>query len=86
MLFRSLVNAFCRLNFPGRPVPTYDIDSTDIADWTVVREAIDRGIPVSKTALYEKLRLPRPKNETDSFVKEQAESFGFDDSFFLPRR
>lgn len=83
---QQLVNAFCRLNFPGRPIPTYDIDSTDIADWTVVREAIDRGIPVSKAALYEKLRLPRPKDETDSFVKEQAESFGFDDNFFLPKR
>lgn len=82
---QQLVDAFCRLNFPGRPVPTYDIDSTDTADWATVREAIDRGIPVSRTALYEKLRLPRPRDEGDSFVKE-AEGFGFDDSFFLPSR
>ncbi len=83
---QQLVDAFCRLNFPGRPAPTYDIDSTDTADWTVVREAIDRGIPVSREALYSKLRLPRPRDEADSFTRERPEGFGFDDGFFLPSR
>ncbi|HIW35749.1 MAG TPA: hypothetical protein IAA30_02060, partial [Candidatus Treponema faecavium] len=60
-----------------------DIDSTDIAGWDVIREAIDRGVPVSKKALYEKLRIPQPAGKDDVFVK-QTESYGFDDSFFLP--
>ena len=79
---QQLVNAFCRLNFPGRKIPSYDIDSTDIASWDVIREAIDRGIEVSKTALYDKIKIPKPKNKDDVFVK-QAESFGFADDFFF---
>lgn len=79
---QQLVNAFCRLNFPGRKIPTYDIDSTDIANWDIIREAIDRGIEVSKTALYDKIKIPKPKNKDDVFVK-QAESFGFADDFFF---
>lgn len=82
---QKLVDAFCLLNFPGRAVPLYDIDSTDTADWSVIRDAIDRGIPVSKKALYEKYRIPRPAGQEDEFLK-QAESFGFDDGFFLKTR
>ena len=79
---QQLVNAFCRLNFPGRAVPIYDIDSTDIANWDIIREAIDRGIEVSKTALYDKIKIPKPKNQDDVFVK-QSENYGFSDDFFF---
>ena len=82
---QKLVDAFCDLNFPGRSVPLYDIDSSDTADWTVIREAIDRGIPISKKALYEKYRIPEPQGSDDTFLK-QTESFGFDDDFFLKTR
>lgn len=82
---QRLVDAFCALNFPGRPIPLYDIDSTDTADWTVVREAMDRGVPVSRKALYEKYRIPQPQGPDDEFLK-QAEGFGFDDGFFLKTR
>ena len=79
---QKLVNAFCALNFPGRQIPIYDIDSSDIASWSVIREAIDRGIEVSKTALYDKIRIPRPKNKEDIFAKS-SEGFGFSDDFFF---
>lgn len=82
---QQLVNAFCALNFPGRKVPLYDIDSTDVADWAIVREAIDRGIPVSKKSLYEKYKIPEPKDTEDEFLKTAA-SFGFNDDFFFKTR
>lgn len=76
---QKLVNAFVELNFPGEVAPQYDIDSTDFASWEIVRDAIDRGIPVSLKALYNKVHLPQPVDEKDSFVKAQP-SFGFADT------
>lgn len=86
---QKLVDAFVELNFPGEVAPQYDIDSTDFADWETIRDAIDRGVPVSLKALYNKVHLPEPVDEKDSFVKSQP-SFGFDDKgkddFFLNRQ
>ena len=76
---QQLVDAFVELNFPGEIAPRYDIDSTDFAPWDVVRDAIDRGVPVSLKALYNKIHLPKPVDEKDSFVKAQP-SFGFSDT------
>ena len=75
---QQLVDAFCELNFPGETAPQYDIDSTDFASWEIICDAIDRGIPVSLKALYNKVHLPKPVDEKDSFVKAQP-SFGFSD-------
>lgn len=75
---QQLVNAFVELNFPGEATPQYDIDSTDFASWEIIRDAIDRGVPVSLKALYNKVHLPKPTDEKDSFVKAQP-SFGFSD-------
>lgn len=75
---QQLVNAFVELNFPGEAAPQYDIDSTDFASWEIIRDAIDRGVPVSLKALYNKVHLPKPTDEKDSFVKAQP-SFGFSD-------
>ena len=66
---QRLVKWFCEINFPGEEVPTYDIDSTDYAPWEIVRDAIDRGVPVSLSSLYEKNHLPKPKDEADIFLK-----------------
>lgn len=85
---QQLVDAFVELNFPGEAAPQYDIDSTDFAGWEIVRDAIDRGIPVSLKALYTKTHLPKPLDDNDSFVKQQ-QTFGFSDagkeSFFQSR-
>ena len=83
-----LFNYFTEINFPGAAVPAFDIDSTDFASWDVIRDAIDRGIPVSLNALYDKVRLPRPENVKDTFVKPSGSmAFGDNgpgrDSFFL---
>lgn len=84
---QQLVNAFVDLNFPGEIAPMYDIDSTDFASWEIIRDAIDRNIPVSLSALYKKIHLPKPENDTDTFIKPQAGGFAFgdeghDDFFF----
>ena len=86
-----LFNYFVEVNFPGCVAPVYDIDSTDFAGWETIRDAIDRNIPVSLNALYDKVHLPRPENDTDSFVKPSSSSEFFSDradgetrdSFFL---
>ena len=75
---QQLVNAFVELNFPGEAAPQYDIDSTDFASWEIIRDAIDRGVPVSLKALYNKVHLPKPTDEKDSFVMAQP-GFGFSD-------
>lgn len=80
-----LVKAFVELNFPGEAAPEYDIDSSDFASWEVIRDAIDRNIPVSLSAIYKKIHIPKPLDEEDSFVKPQS-SLGFNDnpgSFFF---
>jgi phage gp29-like protein len=86
-----LYNYFVEINFPGAEVPAFDIDSTDFADWETIREAIDRNIPVSLNALYDKVHLPRPKDGKDIFVKPSPSSALFGDqnskdAFFLRTR
>ena len=81
-----LYNYFVEINFPGAKPPSYDIDSTDFADWEIIRDAIDRNIPVSLNALYDKVHLPRPESTADSFVKPSSSMHFSDssrDSFFL---
>jgi phage gp29-like protein len=88
---QRLVNWFVDLNFPGSAAPKYDIDSTDYAEWGIVRDAIDRGVPVSLSALYEKTHIPKPKTPDDSFLKPASAPLGpaFSDpdrdSFFFQR-
>lgn len=86
---QKLFDSFVRINFPGEDAPQYDIDSTDYAAWDQVRDAIDRGVPVSLAALYEKYHLPKPANKDDEFVKQQNglmfSDEGKDASFFFRR-
>jgi phage gp29-like protein len=70
-----LYEYFVQINFPGARVPRFDIDSTEYASWDVVKEAIDRNVPVSLNALYEKLHLPKPENENDVFLNTQTSLF-----------
>ena len=86
---QKLFNYFVDVNFPGAAAPMFDIDSTDFADWEVIRDAIDRNIPVSLNALYDKVHLPRPESTADSFVKPSGGTMFSDqnkNSFFLPTR
>jgi len=91
-VLQRLVDWIVELNVgPGSPVPHVAFDLDDYASWAAVIEAIDRGVPISLSALYERYALPKPKDATDSFVKPASAgspplSLADDDVKKKPRR
>jgi phage gp29-like protein len=84
-----LYDWFTEINFPGLPPVRFEIDAGEKASWKVLTEAMDRGIPVSRRAIYDLHKIPEPSDEKDSFVKPgglsapaAGEEFS-DQSFFL---
>ena len=70
---QKLVDWTVELNFgPGTPSPRYEFDIGRKATFEQLMQAVDRGIPVSRNALYENYGIPRPVDEDDSFVKESG--------------
>lgn len=71
-VMQKLVNWTVELNF-GKDVeaPELEFDVTQKATFDEVFKAIEHGIPVSISALYDEYHLPRPANDDDSFVHEQ---------------
>ncbi|MEL3908055.1 MAG: DUF935 family protein [Treponemataceae bacterium] len=65
---QTLYDWFAELNFPGTKPLEFEIDAGESAPWEMIMQAIDRGIPVSKRALYNRHKLPEPDGEDDSFV------------------
>ncbi len=58
------------LNFGyDAPYPEVILDTGDQATWERVRGAIESGIPVSRSKLYSRYRLPEPEDAKDSFIK-----------------
>lgn len=59
----------CRLNF-GESVrpPRFVIDMSDTPPWDTVKDAIDRGVPVSRSALYAMYNIPEPESDDDAFT------------------
>jgi phage gp29-like protein len=66
---------------PGEPSPRLVFDLSDYASWEAIIGAIDRGVPVSLSALYDRYALPKPTDTADSFVKPQG-SLGTNPGFF----
>jgi len=66
---QELIDWTVELNFPGAQAPSIEIDTGDYAPWDQVKEAIDRGVPVSRSALYSVYGLPKPADEADTFSK-----------------
>ncbi len=91
-LNRTLIRWIVELNY-GKDmlhlVPEFQFDFTEIPEWEQVKDAIDRGVPVSKEALYSMYNLPKPVNEEDIFISPKLSASGgmnFSDFFTLPRR
>lgn len=65
----TLVKWIVELNF-GRDAAevTLTFDTDEYADWTVVKEAIELGVPVSKKMLYIEYGLPEPQGDSDTFI------------------
>lgn len=89
---RSIVRWIVELRFGARGLavlPSFVFDEFQTAPWSVVREAMDREVPVSKSALYNVYNLPEPADEDDTFVGKpvsgmnpEALALGDDTDFF----
>ncbi|MDR2662883.1 MAG: DUF935 domain-containing protein [Treponema sp.] len=69
---QPLFDWFAEINFPGVPPLRFEIDAGEKASWKVLTEAIDRGIPVSKKALYDLHKIPEPESEEDTFTRPEG--------------
>jgi phage gp29-like protein len=93
---QKLYDWFAEINFPGEEPLRFEIDAGEKASWKVITEAIDRGVPVSKKALYGNHRIPEPSDKEDGFVRPAGlampaaagEDFADRESFFFrtPRK
>lgn len=50
------------------PAPIFSFDTDGETSWDNVKDAMDRGVPVSLKAIYSKIRGYQPADETDAFV------------------
>jgi phage gp29-like protein len=88
---QRLYDWFTEINFPGAEPVAFEIDAGEKASWKVVTEALDRGIPVSKKAIYGTHKIPEPVDGADGFTRPAGLSslpagggdFGDRDSFFF---
>ncbi|MBI3584208.1 MAG: DUF935 family protein [Nitrospinae bacterium] len=97
-LNKTLIAWITELNFGSdvpKPILEYDLD--EYASWEIVKDAIDRGVEVSKSALYTKYNIPKPADDKDVFVlssdfikggsrQPPAANLNMSDGFFLPIR
>jgi phage gp29-like protein len=92
---QPLYDWFAEINFPGMEGLAFEIDAGEKASWKVLTEAMDRGVPVSRQAIYGVHKIPEPVNEDDVFVKPEgmpslapagAEFSDSDDAFFFRTR
>ena len=60
------------------PQIMFDVDRR--ASFDDVMKAIDRSVPVSKSALYSYYGVPEPKDDEDAFVREPASEVMLSDS------
>jgi len=93
---RTLIKWIAELNFgKDAPVPKFKFDFKSIADWDKIKDALDRGVPVSRKALYTIYKLPEPEDDKDSFIAPTVaakaglpfseETFSEEDNFFVRR-
>lgn len=69
---QTLIPWLVELNFgKGAPFPLFEFDLAEETPWERIKEAIDRGIPLSKRALYQRYGLPEPEADEDVFLIEQ---------------
>ena len=85
-LTQTLIKWLVELNFGAdAPKAALVFDTDDYADWSVVKEAIELGIPVSRRILYTEYNIPEPEGEEDVFlspkISNQMPSINFADHF-----
>ena len=73
---KTLIPWLAELNFGkgyGALLPRFEFDLSDETPWERIKDAIDRGIPLSKGALYAKYGLPEPEDDEDVFIVSPKE-------------
>jgi phage gp29-like protein len=99
-LNKTLIAWIVELNYgPDAPKPILEFDTDDYASWEIVKDAIDRGVPISQSALYTKYNIPKPANDKDIFIispdfrkadssnsSNSSSSLNMSDGFFLRTR
>lgn len=76
-VLQDVVDWVVELNVgPGVPAPRIVFDLADYASWEAVIAAIDRGVPVSKSALYARYALPEPSDADDAFIHQSIPAAG----------
>ncbi len=74
---QDLVSMVVRLNFgESVEVPEIRLVTNNTAPWETVASAIDKGIPISRKALYERYNLAPPEDEEDVFIKPEPSPMG----------
>jgi len=69
-VLQRLVDWVVVLNFgPEEVSPQVEFDLKEKATWQQVMEALDRGVPVSRDAIYGRYGIPEPVSEEDAFVR-----------------
>jgi phage gp29-like protein len=95
-LNKTLIPWLVELNFgEGAPIPRFVWDIHEETPWERIIQAIDRGVPISKQALYTRYNIPQPVDGSDAFISPKlsggggmfADDTGGDKNFFdLPFR
>ncbi len=81
-VLQRFIDWIVELNFgPDIASPQIFFDTANHASWDMVRDALDRGFPVSKSALYDRYGLPRPKDEEDAFLSPNPQQPAGQDLF-----
>ena len=80
-VLQKIIDWTVELNFgkdTAAPQIMFDVDRR--ASFDDVMKAIDRSVPVSKSALYSYYGVPEPKDEEDAFVREPTSEVMLSDS------
>ncbi|OHD27284.1 MAG: hypothetical protein A2Y38_19370 [Spirochaetes bacterium GWB1_59_5] len=68
-VLQQVVDWIVELNVgPEEIAPRVVFDLSDYANWETVRDAIGCGVPVSRSALYDRYGLPEPADDDDAYV------------------
>jgi phage gp29-like protein len=68
-VLQSIIAWTVELNFgPGQAAPIVAFDLADHATFMELMKAIELGVPVSRSSLYERYGLPEPEDEDDAYT------------------
>lgn len=72
-VLQKIIDWTVELNFgEGTPAPQIVFDVERRASFEQVMQAVDRKIPLSRSALYSYYALPEPADENDAFINDSA--------------